>query len=605
MLLRISTLATGRTGIREETLSTYVAMLNAGITPGRPRVRLARLLGRPGARCRTARSPSWVRASSATPPARGCRPPRPSPPPGSPRSSCAEKEGLALINGTDGMLGMLVLAITDLRHAPQGRRRHGGDERRGAARHRRRLRRRPARPATAAGPGAARPRTCASSCRTAGSARATATREACTRVQDAYSLRCSPQVAGGVRDTVEHAASVAGFELASAVDNPVVTADGRVESNGNFHGAPVAYVLDFLAIVAADLASISERRTDRFLDVARNHGLHAFLADDPGVDSGHMIAQYTQAAIVSEMKRLAAPGVGRLDPQQRHAGGPRLDGLVRRPQAAPLGRRPHPGPGRRAAHRRPRARPARPARAGSRDRSRRRRPARRRAPRHRAPTGSSPPRSRPRSSSSPAARPWPRPSRSPARSPDPTAYPTRPDDPRPITNCTEGERHGRRPSRPLTARHPADPRHPLGRRGAAADAHEQPRPRERRASRRPRRLRRHGSGGPRLEVVRRDGPHPVDAQAGRDHARAERSSRRRHADPRVGAARAHRQLQPRRRLGDLAGVPSPRAPRADDVRPDDCGLVDLHRHPGHRAGDLRDVRAPSRRSGSAGPWPGR
>ena len=82
---------------------------------------------------------------------------------------------------------------------------------------------------------------------------------------------------------------------------------GRVESNGNFHGAPVAYVLDFAAIVAADVASISERRTDRFLDRARSHGLPPFLAHDPGVDSGHMIAQYTQAAIVSEMKRLANP----------------------------------------------------------------------------------------------------------------------------------------------------------------------------------------------------------------------------------------------------------------------------------------------------------
>jgi histidine ammonia-lyase len=114
-------------------------------------------------------------------------------------------------------------------------------------------------------------------------------------------------VHGAARDTVEHAATVARRELASAVDNPVVLDDGRVESNGNFHGAPVAYVLDFLAIVAADVASISERRTDRFLDKARNHGLHPFLADDPGVDSGHMIAQYTQAAIVSELKRLAAP----------------------------------------------------------------------------------------------------------------------------------------------------------------------------------------------------------------------------------------------------------------------------------------------------------
>ena len=81
----------------------------------------------------------------------------------------------------------------------------------------------------------------------------------------------------------------------------------EVRSNGNFHGAPVAYVLDFLAIVAADTASISERRTDRFLDRARSHDLPPFLASDPGVDSGHMIAQYTQAAIVSEMKRLAVP----------------------------------------------------------------------------------------------------------------------------------------------------------------------------------------------------------------------------------------------------------------------------------------------------------
>jgi histidine ammonia-lyase len=129
----------------------------------------------------------------------------------------------------------------------------------------------------------------------------------CNRVQDAYSLRCAPQVAGAARDTVDHAAVVADRELAAAVDNPVVLPDGRVESNGNFHGAPIAYALDFLAIPVADLASMSERRTDRFLDRSRNAGLPAFLADDPGVDSGHMIAQYTQAAIVSELKRLAMP----------------------------------------------------------------------------------------------------------------------------------------------------------------------------------------------------------------------------------------------------------------------------------------------------------
>jgi histidine ammonia-lyase len=127
------------------------------------------------------------------------------------------------------------------------------------------------------------------------------------RVQDAYSLRCAPQVHGAARDTVAHAATVAGRELAAAIDNPSVLHDGRLESHGNFHGAPLAYVLDFLAVVAADVASMSERRTDRFLDPARNHGLPPFLADDPGVDSGLMIAQYTQAAIVSDLKRFASP----------------------------------------------------------------------------------------------------------------------------------------------------------------------------------------------------------------------------------------------------------------------------------------------------------
>jgi histidine ammonia-lyase len=129
----------------------------------------------------------------------------------------------------------------------------------------------------------------------------------CTRVQDAYSLRCSPQVHGAARDTLAHADTVAARELASAIDNPVVTADGRVESNGNFHGAPLGYVLDFLAIAVADVASMSERRTDRMLDANRSTALPPFLADDPGVDSGLMIAQYTAAGIVSELKRLAVP----------------------------------------------------------------------------------------------------------------------------------------------------------------------------------------------------------------------------------------------------------------------------------------------------------
>jgi histidine ammonia-lyase len=132
-------------------------------------------------------------------------------------------------------------------------------------------------------------------------------RDGDTRVQDAYSLRCAPQVTGAVRDTLAHAEAVAARELAAVIDNPVVLSDGRVSSNGNFHGAPVAYVLDFLAIAVADLGSMAERRTDRLLDPARSGGLPPFLAQDPGVDSGLMIAQYTQAAMVAENKRLASP----------------------------------------------------------------------------------------------------------------------------------------------------------------------------------------------------------------------------------------------------------------------------------------------------------
>ena len=132
-------------------------------------------------------------------------------------------------------------------------------------------------------------------------------REGDSRVQDAYSLRCAPQVAGAVRDSVTYAKSVAENELASAIDNPVVLESGEVTSNGNFHGAPVGYVLDFLAITATDLGSMSERRTDRMLDKARSFGLNPFLADDPGVDSGLMIGQYTAAGLVSDSKRLAVP----------------------------------------------------------------------------------------------------------------------------------------------------------------------------------------------------------------------------------------------------------------------------------------------------------
>ena len=127
-------------------------------------------------------------------------------------------------------------------------------------------------------------------------------------VQDAYSLRCAPQVHGAVADTLDHMESVLSREMGSVVDNPIVFPEtGEVVSAGNFHGQALAFVLDFATIAVSELASISERRTDRLLDPARSRGLPAFLAPDPGVQSGYMITQYVQAALVAENKVLCHP----------------------------------------------------------------------------------------------------------------------------------------------------------------------------------------------------------------------------------------------------------------------------------------------------------
>jgi histidine ammonia-lyase len=310
MLLRLSTLATGHTGVRRETAQLIASLLTAGITPV---VREYGSLGCSGdlaplAHCALAlMGEGEVRdATGALMPAADALAAA-----GLSPVELRAKEGLALINGTDGMLGMLVLAITDLRRllrtadiaAAMSVEAQMGTDRVFAAELQE------LRPQVGQGLSASN----LVRVLTGSGVMASHREDRFHRVQDAYSLRCSPQVHGAARDTVEHAATVAERELASAIDNPVVVSTGstdgpgRVESNGNFHGAPVAYVLDFLAIVAADVASISERRSDRFLDRARNHDLPPFLADDPGVDSGLMIAQYTQAAIVSELKRLAVP----------------------------------------------------------------------------------------------------------------------------------------------------------------------------------------------------------------------------------------------------------------------------------------------------------
>ncbi len=304
MFLRLKTLASGRTGIRPVVAETMAALLNAGITPVvheygslgcsgdlAPLSHCALVLMGEG----RAYGPDGVEADSADLlRAAGIEP-----------VVLAAKEGLALINGTDGMLGMLCMAIVDLEQlcdvadvtAAMSVEALLGTDRVFLPELHEPLRPHPGQTRSAARMLAA----------LAGSPIVASHAVGDTRVQDAYSLRCAPQVAGGVRDTITHARLVATRELAAAVDNPVVLPDGRVESNGNFHGAPVAYVLDFLAIVSADLGSMAERRTDRLLDRARSHGLPPFLADDPGVDSGLMIAQYTQAALVSENKRLAVP----------------------------------------------------------------------------------------------------------------------------------------------------------------------------------------------------------------------------------------------------------------------------------------------------------
>lgn len=308
MLNRISTLATGRTGVRPTTAQAYIGLLNAGITPVVGEYGSLGCSGdlAPLSHCALAlmgegevRDSAGVLMPSAEALAAA----------GLHAIELREKEGLALINGTDGMLGMLgmlilashdlhrLFALADISAAMSVEGLLGTDSVFAEDLHA--LRPHPGQQVSAANIRRV----------LAGSALIAETRAegSFSRVQDAYSLRCAPQVHGAARATLSHVESVAGYELASAVDNPVVTLDGRVESNGNFHGAPVGYALDFLAIAVADVASMSERRTDRFLDKARSHGLNAFLADDPGVDSGHMIAQYTQAGIVSELKRLAAP----------------------------------------------------------------------------------------------------------------------------------------------------------------------------------------------------------------------------------------------------------------------------------------------------------
>jgi hypothetical protein len=152
-------------------------------------------------------------------------------------------------------------------------------------------------------------------------------------VQDAYSLRCAPQVHGATRDLLDYVDYTVSVEINAATDNPSSSVeDDLLVSNGNFHGQPVAFALDALAIGVAELASISERRVERLVNPNLSDGLPPFLTVDGGLNSGFMIPQYVAASLVSENKVLAHPGERRLDPDERRAGGPRLDGERRRPE---------------------------------------------------------------------------------------------------------------------------------------------------------------------------------------------------------------------------------------------------------------------------------
>lgn len=302
VLLRARTLALGASGARPLVAQAMLDILNANITPIVPEygslgasgdlAPLAHgalaLLGEGDVHHQGVRRPAIDALTDE-----GLKP-----------IELAEKEGLSVTNGTDGILGMLCLAIHDTEQlltqadmtaamtiegllatdAPfaadlQALRPHPGQA------------------------------TSASNLRTMlqDSPIVASHFENDSRVQDAYSVRCTPSVHGAARDTLDHVRRVADIELGSAIDNPMVLPDGRVESCGNFHGAPLGFAADFLAIAIAEVGAIAERRMDRLLDKTRSAGLPPFLAAEVGVDSGMMIAHYTAAAMASENKRLAAP----------------------------------------------------------------------------------------------------------------------------------------------------------------------------------------------------------------------------------------------------------------------------------------------------------
>ena len=314
MLLRARTLAAGLSGARPRLVDGLVALLSAGLTPVVPELGS---LGASGDLAPLAHVGAVLTGAGEVVDGDGRRQP------GADGLAAAglepvvleAKEGLALLNGTEGMLAHLCLALADLdrlaatadvacavtveallgtdksyRPELHAIRPHPGQERSAANLHR----------------------------LLAGSEIVASHAPSDHAVQDAYSLRCAPQVHGATRDVIAFARGVVERELASVTDNPVVLPDagpggsgvsagGEVASTGNFHGQPLAFAADFCAIALADLAAISERRTDRLMDPARSQGLPAFLAVEAGINSGFMLAHYTAAAAVNRLRTHAGP----------------------------------------------------------------------------------------------------------------------------------------------------------------------------------------------------------------------------------------------------------------------------------------------------------
>jgi histidine ammonia-lyase len=302
MLLRARALSAGRSGVRPVLVERMADLLNARVTPAVPSRGSVGASGDLAQLAHIALSlmgEGEVLAENGTEPTADAL-----------RRASIEpvtlepKEGLALVNGTEGMLALgtlglhdaeRLLSTADVTAAMTIEGALGTD--RPFARDIIGLRPQPGQEDAAFNMRAL----------LAESAIIASHRESEHAVQDPYSMRCAPQVHGAARDAASYARDVFERERASVVDNPVILPDGRVESTGNFHGETLGYALDLLAIALTGLASISERRTYWLLGPAQARGLPPFLSTEAGLGSGYMLAQYTQAQLVSECKSLAQP----------------------------------------------------------------------------------------------------------------------------------------------------------------------------------------------------------------------------------------------------------------------------------------------------------